>query len=205
MTHLSELPPAAAETLASLPYRVGMWMSGIDAEGGPQFNPAEVDVLEHIIKDEAKKTGTVTGAVAHEAMKRNAHWQAWMKTAPSVLADCAQIMGLLEKILSAGDLAALRHWLLGIGTAVAEAYGEFSTGEDHTGRRRPDDEPRHRLHHRRRADRLFLPCQPAGESGDRTASAGAGALRRLILRHCERSEAIQSPMVRPWIASLRSQ
>ena len=133
MTHLSELPPAAAETLASLPYRVGMWMSAVDAEGGPEHNPAEIDALEHILKDEAKKADTITGAVAHEAMKRNAHWQAWAKSAPSVLADCAQVIGMLEKILSAGDLASLRHWLLSIGVAVAEAYGEFSTGEDHTG------------------------------------------------------------------------
>ena len=132
MSGLSSLSPAQADLVAGFPYRVGIWMSNLDIENAPEAKQREVEALAHVL-DEASRRHDVVGAIARETLKRKSHWPAWRDSAPGLLQDCAATLGVLNQALPHGDAKAIGKWVFGIAVAVAEAYGEFSSGEDHTG------------------------------------------------------------------------
>lgn len=130
MSQLGEMSPGARGLLIGLLYRVGVWISHTDDEGGESDDSRETKALEHIIRSVARvhEESAFVQEVAQETLKRRGKWELWAKHSFDILADCGKAAALLKAQVNSADRRDFCQTLLNIAEAVAAAHGEFGAG-----------------------------------------------------------------------------
>jgi len=133
MATLAELEPEDRGLLIGLPYRVGVWMSHADDEGGEGDDAYEFRALEQIVRSVAKvhASSVFVQDVAQETLKRKEKWPLWAKHSFDILADCEKAVAVLKKNATAHDLRDYRKTIINIAETVAAAHGEFGMEVPH--------------------------------------------------------------------------
>lgn len=131
MAFLKEFTREERDMLASLPYRVGLWVSMSDHTGGSESSEQELVALEKTITRIAQ--GMFESAFVHEIMAdtflRKDEWPVWGANLQTVQADCVATVKFLQGRLPARDIDAYRHILMQIGLEVARAFREYDRSE----------------------------------------------------------------------------
>lgn len=127
MAFLEQFSAEERELLVSIPYRAGLWVSGVDNAGGAKSNYEELDALESIIAEKGR--GMFESAFVHEIMAeastRQDDWKKWAGQLDNVLSDCTKAVGIVQGRLAEKDLDAYRMNIMAIGLAVAKAFREI--------------------------------------------------------------------------------
>lgn len=132
---LSSLEPEDVSLVISLPYRVGVWMSHADDEGGEGDDASEGDALDRIIRKVGKRheSSPFVKETVGETLRRRKEWPSWGENILGVAQECEKALKLLKPVLDKPDFDAFRKVLYQIAATVAEAYGEFGEDEDSGG------------------------------------------------------------------------
>jgi hypothetical protein len=127
MTRLSDFSPDEIELIASLPYRVGMWISHADDMDGEGDDEKEAKVLSGCLRQFAKMHDdkSLLSEVMTESLRREDKWAEWADQSFTVLNDIKKVIPLLRDKASTEEIKDLKRSLMEIGTAVASAFGEF--------------------------------------------------------------------------------
>lgn len=113
----------------ALPYRVGLWMSALEPQGGDVADEAEVTAMIGMIEFIAKaNTQEFAGYICRQTIARRADWPAWSQNLDHVPDECRRVVRLLTRLIPPEDLDGLRASLLQITVAVARAFGEAHDG-----------------------------------------------------------------------------
>ncbi len=135
MTALSDFSRDEAELFASLPYKVGIWMSYTDDQDGDADDEREAKTLTSGLRQFAKanKDKPLVSQILEESLRRRDRWEQWADQSFNVTLDIQKAVTLLRgKKISPDDLKAFKRVLMEIGTAVAQAaneYGAFDEAE----------------------------------------------------------------------------
>jgi hypothetical protein len=132
MTSLSAFSADEAELIASLPYKVGMWISYADDADGESDDAKEAKILSTCLRQFAKLHADkpFLSEVMKESLRREDRWVHWADQSFTVLNDIKKAVPILRTKVSADEIKALKRALMEIGTAVAAAFGEFGTFDD---------------------------------------------------------------------------
>lgn len=132
MSALSAFSEEEITLLASLPYKVGVWVSHADDEEGELDDVREMKALTTCIKAVTKAydgPGLVDD-IARETLKRESLWPQWTDRAFNILPDCQKAIVLLKEKSGLQDAKNYKAALLEIATTVAQAYGEFNSFDE---------------------------------------------------------------------------
>jgi hypothetical protein len=126
MNFLDTLTPDQRETIISLPYRVGLWVSDSDSSGGDEANTNEIQALSNILHgfNEDMFGSETMQYIMSETLAKRDHWPQWSKDVASVPQDCRLAIDILKEKASVKDVNAFRNHLMEIGEAVAMAFHE---------------------------------------------------------------------------------
>lgn len=127
MSFLDNLTDNQRDTLISLPYRVGLWVSQSDISGGDDSSGQERQVLANIIHGVASDMfgSEVVQIVMTETIKNKDQWPKWAQQSSAVPEDCAFAMDVIRQYADAKDATAFKNHLMEIGEAVALAFREY--------------------------------------------------------------------------------
>jgi len=129
MSELKGLLPEQVELVASLPFRVGSWMSHIDDEPGHVDDIRERDALEAMLVEISKIKGRsrFVREVITLTIRNKKRWPRWSKQIDNIMADSTNAMNFLSGYLADQDLREYRRALIQVAKAVAEAHAERGT------------------------------------------------------------------------------
>lgn len=131
MGFLKEFSKDERVMLASLPYRVGLWVSSSDGTGGRDSDQQEEIALERAITSIAQ--GMFESAFVHEVIAETflgrQDWSSWSANVETVPADCVAAVKFMQGRLSQRDIDAYRHILMQVGLEVARAFSEYDQNE----------------------------------------------------------------------------
>jgi hypothetical protein len=127
MSFLDSLSTEQKETLISLPYRVGLWVSYSDNTGGAQADEQELQVLSNIINGFAQEVfgSEVVQYIMAATVGNKDRWQDWTKQLDDVPYDCRVAIDILAEYAERKDIAAFQKHMMEIGEAVAVAFSEY--------------------------------------------------------------------------------
>ncbi len=132
MTTLDDFSSSELELLSSLPYKVGVYVSHADDEGGEEDDEREMDALESCIKAIASLNDDKPFAA--EAMRQTlamrSEWPRWAAQNFKVPEEAAQAKALLAGRANEQECKNYCAALMEIATTVAQAYGEFGEFDD---------------------------------------------------------------------------
>ena len=108
MSFLETLTNAEKDTLVSLPYRAGLWVSQSDDAGGAESSALELQTLSNIINGFARD---IFGAemmqhVMAETLAQQERWPEWALKMDSVVDDCGRAVDLVRTHGDAKDVNA---------------------------------------------------------------------------------------------------
>lgn len=132
MSQLDSLTVEDQELIISLPYRVGIWLSHADDEGGEGDDEQEMATLENILDKIAqthRKSAFVRDVIGRTVAARD-KWPEWEGRVFTIEDDAKKAMSRLVGTLDEKDWKTYRGMLVHIGRSVAESYGEFGEEED---------------------------------------------------------------------------
>ena len=126
MTFLNQLTPEQKDTLISLPYRVGLWVSQADSSGGDESDAREQQALSAILHGFAEEMfGSETMQhIISGTLAAKDRWPVWAGRIDDVPHDCQFAMDLITEFADAKDAAVFRNHLMEIGEAIALAFRE---------------------------------------------------------------------------------
>lgn len=129
MTFLERLTPDQRETVISLPYRVGLWVSQSDSSGGAEAEQQELQALSSIIHGFAEEMfgSETTQRIISGTLAHRDKWPQWAQRTSGVPDDCRFVVDLMQDYTDAKDVNAFRNHLMEIGEAVALAFRERSS------------------------------------------------------------------------------
>ncbi len=122
----SDFNPEEKALLVSVPFRVGVWLSHCDPDGGDISALKESIALEHLLNVIAGnfcESAFVMELMEKTLSARN-QWPSWENDAKTVLQDVTRSIEILEHRIRSGDLASYKASLMEIALAVAMAYNE---------------------------------------------------------------------------------
>ena len=127
MTILDQLSDKHRELIASLPYRVGLWVSASDQVGGSDSDDYELKTLENLIEG---FSGDVFGSellqyIMADTVARRDQWPEWGKDIESVPEECEMAVDILREHVDEKEVNAYAARLMEIGEAVALAFREY--------------------------------------------------------------------------------
>lgn len=127
MTSLSDFEQAETELFASLPYKVGMYISHSDDVEGEADDEREQKALASCLKQFVKlaENKPLLAGIVKESLRREDKWAEWTDQSFTVLHDIKKAVPLLRTKASADQIKEIKRALMEIGTAVAQASGEF--------------------------------------------------------------------------------
>lgn len=128
---LSTLNDDERKLVVSIPYRVGIWVSYADDEGGENDDQNETKALGKVFKDisRSKNLPPFIADVLDEIESAQDRWPEWEAAASDTLGDCTRVLVLLESRASAADNSNYKKLLKKIAYRVAGAHGEFGEAE----------------------------------------------------------------------------
>ena len=126
MTFLNRLTPDQKDTLISLPYRVGLWVSQADSSGGSESDAREQQALSAILHGFAEEMfGSETMQhIISGTLAAKDRWPDWAGRVQDVPQDCQFALDLVTEFADAKDANVFRNHLMEIGEAVAMAFRE---------------------------------------------------------------------------------
>lgn len=132
MSQLRRMSPEDQELIVSLPYRVGVWLSYADDEGGDDDDELEMEALENTLKSIAGNhtKSAFVSEVINETLALKNRWGDWQDRIFNIESDVEKAMRLLVANLNESDWKPYRGMLVRIGRTVAESYGEFGEDEE---------------------------------------------------------------------------
>lgn len=127
MSFLDQISDKEKETLISLPYRVGLYVSLSDESGGDDASEQELQTLSNIIDGFARD---VFGAemiqyIMAETVKHKNRWPVWALQINNVPDDCLSAMETVRVHGDEKDVTAFQNHMMEIGEAVAMAFSEY--------------------------------------------------------------------------------
>ena len=127
MNFLDNLTDNQRETLVSLPYRVGVWVSKSDNVGGGESDAQELQVLGNIINGFASDMfgSEVVQIIMSDTVRKHAEWPNWARQHSSVPEDCTFALDVIRQYADSKDATAFKNHLMEIGEAVALAFREY--------------------------------------------------------------------------------
>lgn len=133
MTTLADFSASELELIASLPYKVGVYVSHADDEGGEEDDEREMDALESCMKAIASlhEDKPFTSEAIRQTMVMRSEWPRWAAQSFNVPEEAAQAKVLLAGRANEQETKNYCIALMEIATTVAQAYGEFGEFEDH--------------------------------------------------------------------------
>jgi hypothetical protein len=136
MTRLSDFSSDEIELIASLPYKVGMWISHSEDVDGEGDDEKESKILSSCLRRFAKMQDedSLLGQVMAESLRREDKWADWADQSYNVLNDIKAALPVLRGKANVEEIKSLKRALMEIGTAVASAGDEFGAfNEEKTG------------------------------------------------------------------------
>lgn len=120
------------EFLASLPYKVGMWISETDDQDGDADDVREAKVLGSCLRQFAKlhEDQVFVSRIMKESLRLENKWPDWTHESFNVLSDLKKAFPLLQSKASVEDSKSFKRALIEIGTAVAQASNEYGAFDD---------------------------------------------------------------------------
>lgn len=130
MLTLEHLSPKQRDLIISLPYRVGLWVSQADQQGGDDADDAELRTLENLINGFTQDVfgSELVQNVMAETWAQKARWPEWSKGVKQTLPDCKEAISILQDHYESKEISAFRQRLYDIAEAVAMAFNEGETG-----------------------------------------------------------------------------
>ena len=136
MVAFTDLPEKQRNKLASLPYRVGLWISESDKTGGIDADQQEKRALHSIITgftQDFLKSEFVEKLMLH-TMAMNDKWSGWEENLDNVPDECRAAIDDLALKLEEKDITSLKITLMEIARNVAMAFRERDDQDTMTGR-----------------------------------------------------------------------
>ncbi len=129
MSDLSKFSEQERVFIASIPYRVGVWISNVDDNARSQIDDREErKALEATITSLAAKNNKIpfAAAIMAEVEKRKASWPSWdgISGEDKVLGDTQKALQLCKSKITEKELAQYKQTIWRVGMIVAQAYGE---------------------------------------------------------------------------------
>ncbi len=126
MNFLDKLSADHREALVRLPYRVGLWISQSDSEGGRDSDERERQALYNILHGFAEDMfgAEAIQYIMSETIKHKADWVNWGGNIDLVPIECRDAIHLMREHAEAKDFAAFKTHLMEIAEAVALAFRE---------------------------------------------------------------------------------
>ncbi len=136
MSFLDRLIPEHQEVMIRLPYRVGLWISRADMEGGEDAARQERQTLESLIEGFSRD---VFGAVFIQEIMAvtiagKGDWKSWGAELDYVPSECRRALGILESTCTDKESREFITRLMDIAEAVAYAFQERNAGRSILGR-----------------------------------------------------------------------
>lgn len=128
MTSLSDFTKDEAELIAALPYKVGMWVSHSEDHDGERDDTHENKALTACLRHYAKMGDgkPFFAQVMKETLRCEDRWPEWADQSFALLEDIRKAVVILRARASVDEIKLFKRSLMEIGTAVAQASGEFS-------------------------------------------------------------------------------
>jgi hypothetical protein len=125
-TFLDRLTPDQRNTIVSLPYRVGLWVSDSDSSGGDEASRHERQVLSNIIHGFTEEMfgSEVMQHIMSATLAHKDQWPAWAAKISSVPEDCGISIKVMRDYAEPKDITVFCNHLMEIGEAVAMAFRE---------------------------------------------------------------------------------
>jgi len=135
---LSNLTDNQTYRLASLPYRVGLYVSQSDQSGGDAASQNEVRALESLIYGFADGVfgSELVQHIMAETIRQKSKWPDWGQHLEQVPDECTDALAILSPYVDHKERAAYSLRLMDIGEAVALAFREDVAGQSGFGRMR---------------------------------------------------------------------
>lgn len=119
------LSDADKALIIALPYRVGLWMSTLEGDGGDTADELESMAMIEAIERTARSVYYEFAAyICRQTLHRRDRWLSWSADFVRVPQECGQAIRVLTPILSTEELNLFREALFLIAAAVARAYRE---------------------------------------------------------------------------------
>ena len=127
MSFMDQFMPEERTLLVSLPYRIGLYVSKSDREGGEESEKAEMEALSNIITAYSQE---VFGAetvqyIISETVNRRQEWPQWSGDLDNVEAECHRAVDVLSNVVEVKEVSGFKRSLMEIGEAVALAFREY--------------------------------------------------------------------------------
>ena len=126
MTTLADIPQEKHQDLIALPYRVGMWISFSDLDGGDAAEESELHACENMIAayvEDFCKSEFVQDLMV-QTLKQRHEWDIWKTDLNKVPEECAETLNYLRTTIGDAETSAFVDNLIEIGFSVALAYRE---------------------------------------------------------------------------------
>ena len=132
MTALSAFSKDEIGLVVSLPYKVGMWISYADDQDGEGDDAREQKTLAACLRQFARLSADkpFLSEIMQECLRREDEWAGWADESFSVLEDIKKAVPVLRQKATVDEIKALKRALMEIGTAVAQAFGEFGAFDE---------------------------------------------------------------------------
>lgn len=126
MTVLDQLSDAQRLLIASLPYRVGLWVSHSDSSGGENSEQQERDVLKNLIHGFSNEVfgSELLQYIMADTVAQQDKWLEWEKDIEDIPEECEAAVDILRSYVDDKDVNAYTTRLMEIGEAVALAFRE---------------------------------------------------------------------------------
>ncbi len=126
MTVLDKLSDAQRLLIASLPYRVGVWVSHSDQSGGTDSEEKEREVLKNLIHGFSYEVfgSELLQYIMADTVAQQEHWSDWEKDVEDIPEECEAAVDILRSYVDDKDVNAYTTRLMEIGEAVALAFRE---------------------------------------------------------------------------------
>ncbi len=127
MSFLDQIKPEKRTLLASLPYRIGLYISQSDDAGGDESDKVEMQALDNIVTAYAQE---VFGSeniqyIMSDTINRKDEWSDWGGDLRKVADECNEAVEILTQIMDDKEIMAFKRYLLEIGESVALAFREY--------------------------------------------------------------------------------
>jgi hypothetical protein len=126
LSTFNALPSYQRRALAQIPYRIGIWMSYADDEGGEESAAIELQTVERIIEsfgEDCCKSEFVEDLIK-ETIRYRGEWHEWLVNIELAPLEARHLIKSLTPILGKKEINSLKHTLMDIAQNVADAYHE---------------------------------------------------------------------------------
>ncbi|MEM7650875.1 MAG: hypothetical protein AAF204_02190 [Pseudomonadota bacterium] len=127
MDVLNKLSDKQRTLIVSLPYRVGLWVSESDTDGGDEAQANELTALSNIIHGFSEQVfgSELLQYIMNETVSRKEDWQgSWAQNIEAVPDECEQALAALREHIDDKEVDVYSRRLMEIGEAVALAFKE---------------------------------------------------------------------------------